>query len=251
MSFRARRTRRRCWSSSTAATGAHSTSATCRSSRRRSCRTVRWWWCRTTRCAPRVDIETIALQMVDALAWTWRHAALYGGDPERIVVAGHSAGGHLAAMMLCCRWRAVASDLPQRLVRSALADLGPVRPRADTPDAVPEGGPAAHAGAGAQAERRVLPATRGTLYAAVGAHESEEFLRQNELIREAWGAGDRAGVRNDRRDAITSTCCTTSRPRRAGCTRWRCGCSASREGHDRHYPPCRANSRRLSNGLRL
>ena len=136
---------------------------------------------------PAVDIETIALQMVDALAWTWRHAALYGGDPGRIVVAGHSAGGHLAAMMLCCRWPTVASDLPQRLVRSALAvsgvyDLEPIRQtpflKEDlrlTPAQV------------RKLSVAYFPRPDGTLYAAVGAHESEEFLRQNELVREAWG----------------------------------------------------------------
>ena len=51
---------------------------------------------------PAVSIATIVMQMVHALAWTYRNAALYGGDPKRIVVVGHSAGAHLAAMMLCC-----------------------------------------------------------------------------------------------------------------------------------------------------
>jgi arylformamidase len=32
-----------------------------------------------------------------------------------------------------------------------------------------------------------FPAPTGTLYATVGANESEEFLRQNDLIRKAWG----------------------------------------------------------------
>lgn len=41
---------------------------------------------------PAVDIETIAPQMVVALAWVVRHAALCGGDPARIVVAGHFGG---------------------------------------------------------------------------------------------------------------------------------------------------------------
>ena len=136
---------------------------------------------------PSVGIETIALQMTRALAWTFRHAAQYGGDPQRIVVAGHSAGGHLAAMLLCCRWLQVGLDLPEQLVTSALAvsglfDLEPVCEtpflQADlrlTPDSA----------------RRLSPAffapPAGTLYAAVGANESEEFLRQNRLIREAWG----------------------------------------------------------------
>ena len=37
------------------------------------------------------------LQMVQALAWTYRHAREHGGDPRRIVVGGHSAGGHFAS----------------------------------------------------------------------------------------------------------------------------------------------------------
>jgi arylformamidase len=41
---------------------------------------------------PAVSIEHIALQMAQAVAWTVRHAAEFGGDARRIAVAGHSAG---------------------------------------------------------------------------------------------------------------------------------------------------------------
>lgn len=137
---------------------------------------------------PAVGIEQICLQMVKALAWVWRHAALYGGDPDRIVLVGHSAGGHLAAMLLSCAWKAWAGDLPSDLVRSALAisgvfDLEPVQ---QTPflrddlrlgvDAVPRLSPAWFP---APQARRLL--------ACAGALESEEFLRQNQAIRAAWG----------------------------------------------------------------
>jgi arylformamidase len=137
---------------------------------------------------PAVTIETIALQLTRALVWTYRHAALYGGDPQRIVVAGHSAGGHLAAMMLSCDWRAIDPKLPARLVRGALSisgvfDLEPIRQtpflKDDlrlTPSSVQRLSPVR------------FPRPNGPLYAAVGALESEEFLRQNQAIRDAWGA---------------------------------------------------------------
>lgn len=137
---------------------------------------------------PAVTIEAITLQMVRALAWVHAHAGRYGGDPGRVVVAGHSAGGHLAAMLLSCRWREVAPDLSAHVVAAALSisgvfDLEPLRRtpflQADlrlTPAAVSRLSPA-----------RFAP-PRGRLYATVGADESEEFLRQNRLIRRLWGA---------------------------------------------------------------
>jgi len=136
---------------------------------------------------PAVTIETIALQLTRALVWAWRHAAEHGGDPQRISVAGHSAGGHLAAMLLSCRWKDVFEDLPPRLVSGAMSISGlyalePVRLtpflQADlqlTPQSVNRLSPA------------FFPRPRGTLYAIVGLDESDEFLRQNQLIRDQWG----------------------------------------------------------------
>lgn len=137
---------------------------------------------------PAVTIEHIVLQLVQALAWTWRHAAEHGGDPQRIVVAGHSAGGHLAAMLLACEWPRVAPDLPADLVKSALSISGlfELEPLRHAPFLAPD--LRLTPASARRLSPALMPAPRGSLFAVVGGDESEEFLRQNALIREAWGA---------------------------------------------------------------
>lgn len=141
---------------------------------------------------PAVNIPDIVLQMVQALTWVYRHIAVHGGDPQRITLVGHSAGGHLAAMLLNCVWQQVDPDLPSDLVKDALSISGlyELEPLRHTPfiqgslrltledalKASPACMPAPYVGEG-----------RSVLVTVAGGDESDEFRRQNRLIREAWG----------------------------------------------------------------
>ena len=135
-----------------------------------------------------VTVPDIALQMAKATAWVWRHIAAHGGDRRNISVIGHSAGGHLAAMLLACDWKKLGRDLPAGLLRKAMSisglfDLDPVRKtlfvQGDlklTPAHVRMASPAKWQRPG-----------KGVLFTVVGGNESPEFLRHNRLIHQAWG----------------------------------------------------------------
>jgi arylformamidase len=138
---------------------------------------------------PAVTLERIVLQLVQALAWVHRNARTHGGDPGRIVVAGHSAGGHLATMLLACHWKAVAPDLPADLVKSALSISGlyELEPLRHAPFLAADLG--LDAATALQLSPAAMPAPlQGSLATVVGGDESEEFHRQAGLIGRAWGS---------------------------------------------------------------
>lgn len=145
--------------------------------------------------APQASIEDIVREQLRALAWLYRHAEHYDFDCKRIVIAGHSAGAHLAAMMMAADWPAYASDLPADLIKGAvlmsgLYDLEPVR-HAEfvnvdlklTPSSVANLSPAY------MQPTRIIPFISGC-----GGLESDEFKRQTSLIGARWKAGHQGEI---------------------------------------------------------
>lgn len=142
---------------------------------------------------PSVQVDDIALQMTRAMAWVFEHIHSFGGDASRVCVVGHSAGGHLAAMLLGCCWEQVHTSagkpLPNNWLRravsiSGLYDLAPLVPAPFLQDDLR---------LSPQTVQRCSPAywpepAKGKLFAVVGGDESDEFLRHNHMMRQVWGS---------------------------------------------------------------
>lgn len=80
---------------------------------------------------PKVSIAEISRQCRAAVAWLTVHAEKYHGDPAKIFVSGHSAGGHLTAMVCSTDWPG-EYGLPADTVKggipiSGIFDLQPLR----------------------------------------------------------------------------------------------------------------------------
>ena len=136
---------------------------------------------------PGVGVEDIVKQNLLAVAWLWHCGARYGVNPGRLYVAGHSAGGHLTAMMLAARWNEYMPNLPRNLVKGGLAISGiyDLEPLVQAPFVNQD------LKLDTQLARRLSPAgmppaTSAPLYTAVGGDESDEFKRQNALIADTW-----------------------------------------------------------------
>jgi arylformamidase len=137
--------------------------------------------------APAVTMERIVQQMLAASAWVYRHAEEYGMDEERLFVSGHSAGGHLAAMMLAALWPVYDRSLPKDLYKGALAVSGvyDLRPLVQV-DWLQGDLRLDEATALKLSPAYLPPATRAPLTLAVGGLESSEFKRQNALLAQRW-----------------------------------------------------------------
>ncbi len=136
---------------------------------------------------PRIGIEDIVKQNLLAIAWLWHYGTRYGVNPGRLYVAGHSAGGHLTAMMLAARWNTYMPELPYNLVKGGLAISGiyDLEPLVHAPF-VNVDLKLDQALARRLSPVYIPPATTAPLYTAVGGEESEEFKRQNALIARTW-----------------------------------------------------------------
>ncbi|OCB78301.1 hypothetical protein B0A79_12180 [Flavobacterium piscis] len=134
--------------------------------------------------APKVTIPEMVRQIRSSIAWTSQNILQFNGDPKQIFVAGHSAGGHLAAMSAITNW----SDYGLRentikgiLVVSGLFDLEPVSHTFVQPairitaDQILSSSPI-----------RLIVPSKIPLIVAWGDQETEAFKRQSSNYLQAW-----------------------------------------------------------------
>jgi len=71
---------------------------------------------------PKVTVTDIVRQTRASIAWVYRNIIRYSGNPSKLYVSGHSAGGHLTAMALAHDWD--KEGLPRNLIKGAVATSG-------------------------------------------------------------------------------------------------------------------------------
>lgn len=132
--------------------------------------------------APAARMDQIVAEIGRAVAWVIDHAGELGGDPRRVLVAGHSAGGHLTAVAM--NDRRVAGGV----AISGIYDLEPIRLNylneklGLDPAEAARNSPLLH-----------LPTEAGPLVVTVGLDELPELVRQSEEYAAAWRERGLAG----------------------------------------------------------
>jgi len=136
------------------------------------------------RLAPQVPIEDIVDDMIAAANWLFANGAKHSIATGRVVLSGHSAGGHLTAAIFAAPASRLAFD-PARIVGGApfsgIFDFAPLLQHSFNSDLRLD---AASSTRLALADRK--PTIAAPLVVAAGAAESSEFQRQSRLLADAW-----------------------------------------------------------------
>lgn len=130
--------------------------------------------------ATTVSMDVLIQTVRRALTWIHLNIHEYGGDPTRLYLSGHSAGGHLASLMMTDRYAPADIQLKGVVALSGLYDLIPIqRSHVNEPIGMDE------ATAIRCSTVSFLPKDV-PLILAVGGAESEEYHAQTLTLADRW-----------------------------------------------------------------
>ena len=140
---------------------------------------------------PDVTIASIVDECRRAIAWLAREGGMHGANADNIVIGGHSAGGHLVAMLYATDWAAAGlarTPFMGGVSLSGVHDLAPMVLFSFNVDFKLDDVEAAR-----MSPVNLQPRTNVPLLGAVGADETSEFLRQTRILWDAWPSNRPAG----------------------------------------------------------
>jgi arylformamidase len=125
--------------------------------------------------APSARMDEIVAEVRSAVAWVIEYAKDISGDPARVFVSGHSAGGHLTAMAM------TDARVAGGVAISGIFDLEPIRLNYLNAKLGLDAAEAARNSPIFQ-----LPSRAAPLVVTVGLGELPELIRQSEEYAAAW-----------------------------------------------------------------
>lgn len=139
---------------------------------------------------PDVTLEALVSQVRHGVLWLARNSASLGADPSRISISGHSAGGHLVAMLMATDWTAIGARDPVKagIAVSGVFELAPlidttINQKVGIDETI----------AARMSPSRLKPTSKAPLLLVVGEKESRDGFhwQTDELIYRWQDAGPR------------------------------------------------------------
>ena len=140
---------------------------------------------------PSVRMRQIPPQIRKAIAWCYNNADKLKFDCKQFHLSGHSAGGHLAAMMLATDWPAYDSQVPDDAIRTGILISGVYELEPVVHTSLNEGPKMDIAEAIAESPMFIPPVTNAPQLVVYGGGETSEFKRQSIKYANKFRSKDR------------------------------------------------------------
>lgn len=136
--------------------------------------------------APQARLRSIVEEVGEGVTFLAANAGSLRLDPTRLVLAGHSAGGHMAAAIVCGKAGAAAAQLVAGVALvSGVYDLAPVAASYVNDEVNMNAAEINRLSVLGSRPVRGIP-----VHIVVGADEPEAFIAQSRALNEAWSGGN-------------------------------------------------------------